>query len=69
MVTDPNLKSREVMEKEIWGLIDKGVECYLSLIAGRGWLCNEAEKGDTTSLSSQLRLPIHASLASNHICM
>lgn len=49
MVTDPNLKSREVMEKEIWGLIDKGVECYLSLIAGRGWLCNEAEKGDTTS--------------------
>lgn len=36
MVTDPHLKEKAI-ESEVWSLIDKGIACYLSLIAGRGW--------------------------------
>lgn len=37
MVTDPNLESKKVMEKELWTVFGKGIKCYLNLINGKGW--------------------------------
>lgn len=63
VVTNPDLESKEVMEKELWKVFGKGIKCYLNLIAGKGWSYNDEDdkgkknnnsnSGDTNTPSKQ----------------